>query len=210
MWLYGIPGCGKTVLNASIVQCLTSQTRGHRTRIVLYFYFDFNREYSTRDMIRWFIQQATDGQSMLHPKLRQLHNSCGRGEVLPEDVQLFDILQDMLEPFGDVFILIDALDECTDKIKLEYYIERMSAWGSDRLHVLMTSRREAFILNCLAPKVSEDLQIDFGAQENSDIKLWLEDQLTNRPIGVKFDKWTRPFDTKKMILETLLARSAGM
>lgn len=210
MWLYGIPGCGKTVLNASIVQSLKSQTRGHRTRIVLYFYFDFNREYSTRDMIRWFIQQATDGQIMLHPKLRQLHSTCGRGKVLPEDVQLFDILQDMLEPFDDAFILIDALDECTDKTNLEYYIERMSAWESDRLHVLMTSRREAFILNCLAPKVRKDLQIDFGAQENSDIKLWLEDQLTNRPIGVKFDKWTRPFDTKKMILETLLARSTGM
>lgn len=86
----------------------------------------------------------------------------------------------------------------------------MSAWESDRLHVLMTSRREAFILNCLAPKVRKDLQIDFGAQENSDIKLWLEDQLTNRPIGFKFDKWNRPFDTKKMILETLLARSTGM
>ena len=177
---------------------------------MLYFYFDFNREYSTRDMIRWFIQQATDGQIMLHPKLRQLHSTCGRGKVLPEDVQLFDILQDMLEPFDDAFILIDALDECTDKTNLEYYIERMSAWESDRLHVLMTSRREAFTLNCLAPKVRKDLQIDFGAQENSDIKLWLEDQLTNRPIGFKFDKWNRPFDTKKMILETLLARSTGM
>ncbi|KAJ5152694.1 uncharacterized protein N7482_009172 [Penicillium canariense] len=39
LWLYGIPGCGKTVLSASIIDYLNQQL--HSTGVILEFFFDF-------------------------------------------------------------------------------------------------------------------------------------------------------------------------
>jgi SpoVK/Ycf46/Vps4 family AAA+-type ATPase len=38
LWLYGIPGCGKTVLSSTVIENLKADAGGDR---VLYFYFSF-------------------------------------------------------------------------------------------------------------------------------------------------------------------------
>jgi Cdc6-like AAA superfamily ATPase len=41
LWLYGIPGCGKTVLTSTVIKDLEA-TFSTSSAIMLYFYFDFN------------------------------------------------------------------------------------------------------------------------------------------------------------------------
>ena len=41
LWLHGIPGCGKTVLSATIVQNALEYCGNRPNSIVLYFFFDF-------------------------------------------------------------------------------------------------------------------------------------------------------------------------
>ncbi|KAF9728326.1 vegetative incompatibility protein HET-E-1 [Paraphaeosphaeria minitans] len=42
LWLYGIPGCGKTVLSSTIIEHLLQQCNGDTRTVTAYFYFDFN------------------------------------------------------------------------------------------------------------------------------------------------------------------------
>lgn len=42
MWLYGIPGCGKTILSSSIIQDTIQRSNDDPTNAVAFYYFDFN------------------------------------------------------------------------------------------------------------------------------------------------------------------------
>lgn len=39
LWIYGIPGCGKTILSSTVLEHLHT---GQETKPVIYFYFDFS------------------------------------------------------------------------------------------------------------------------------------------------------------------------
>src|SRR2546423_3629801 len=61
LWLYGIPGCGKTILSSTIIEDLK---RTLSRQPLLYFYFDFN---------------DTDKQtldSMVRSLMSQLYSKC--------------------------------------------------------------------------------------------------------------------------------------
>jgi DNA replication protein DnaC len=56
LWIYGIPGCGKTILSSAIIENLRASLG---SQFVLYFYFDFNNtaKQSLQNMIRSLISQ---------------------------------------------------------------------------------------------------------------------------------------------------------
>jgi len=41
IWLYGIPGCGKTILSSAIVQSLFEYCTDDPGKVIAYFYFNF-------------------------------------------------------------------------------------------------------------------------------------------------------------------------
>jgi SpoVK/Ycf46/Vps4 family AAA+-type ATPase len=42
LWLYGIPGCGKTILSSTVIEHLLQHCRNDVRMVTAYFYFDFN------------------------------------------------------------------------------------------------------------------------------------------------------------------------
>ena len=46
----------------------------------------------------------------------------------------------ILEEFDDVFIVLDALDECAKRNDVLKWIEEMTSWRKGKLHLLATSR----------------------------------------------------------------------
>src|SRR2546423_9103116 len=56
LWLYGIPGCGKTILSSTIIEDLK---RTFPRQSLLYFYFDFNDtgKQTLESMVRSLISQ---------------------------------------------------------------------------------------------------------------------------------------------------------
>lgn len=146
LWLYGIPGCGKTILSSTIIKNLDSILS---SQPLLYFYFDFNDvgKQTLESMIRALISQLYYKHIETSQQLDTLFSSCEDGRRQPTCRLLCEAFLHMIEQVKEVWLVLDALDECcTRKGPLT---EGLLSWIKEVLnseqrnvHLLVTSRLE--------------------------------------------------------------------
>ncbi|THW01808.1 hypothetical protein D6D26_04814, partial [Aureobasidium pullulans] len=109
LWLCGISGSGKTILSSIILRNLLGGTPDH----VGYFYFDFNdqRKRSLEDMLRSLLAQLYRKISTASQSLDKMCSSNLHGTQQPSLQQMQDTFKIIVSSLGDVFIVMDALDE---------------------------------------------------------------------------------------------------
>ena len=146
LWLCGMPGCGKTILSSAIVKNLDSTLS---SQPLLYFYFDFNNagKQTLENMVRSFISQLYHKCGDTSRELNSLFSSCEDGSRQPTRESLSKALLDMIVHAKEVWIVLDALDECCTRKGPP--TEGLLSWMKDLLnsdqtnvHLLATSRRE--------------------------------------------------------------------
>jgi hypothetical protein len=91
--------------------------------------------------------------------------------------------------FDDVFIVIDALDECTTTVELMEFLENVIRWKHMSLHLLVTSRRVVEIEEVLEGSVdaSQSLAI---SNVDKDIKLYVSQILQKDKSFTRWDQET--------------------
>jgi hypothetical protein len=108
-----------------------------------------------------------------------------------------------LEDTGETFVVIDALDECTDHDKLLELIEQIHEWDNS-LHLLATSRKETNIYDSLSPVVSTSICIQ-NEDIKEDIRLYVHEEIkTDRTLR------KRTPEVQKHIEDTLVEQAHGM
>lgn len=219
LWIYGIPGCGKTVLNAKAVQYLRKRWTPEGG-ILLHFYFDFRaRQNDVDSMLRSLILQLMDHFRDAFPQIDQLFEaSCGRGARQPTRIELLEVLLLALainDRDGEkVYIVLDALDECdsADSEHLEAALARMHECNLPSAHFLITSRQDGLANSALEDIVS--LRYRVLARQidvDNDIAAWVEEQLSSRGrLGRKLSKWDQHASLKARIQSELLKKASGM
>lgn len=97
--------------------------------MVLYFYFDFNDVEKQRHekMIRSLIVQLFSQRAGISQALESLYSSCMNGERQSTYKILLEILHQMLEDFEKTYLVIDALDECVERVELMASIEELTS-----------------------------------------------------------------------------------
>jgi hypothetical protein len=113
-----------------------------------------------------------------------------------------------MEEFRQVYILLDALDECSQRVELMDAIGTLTRWKLHNSHVLVTSRRE------------RDLEISvngLGIWKNSiclesevvdeDIRRYVRQRLAE---DKSLSKWGKNIDLQKEIEAALMQGSQGM
>lgn len=146
LWLHGIPGCGKTILSSTIIADL--QNTEPFSSNLLYFYFDFSdtKKQSLENAVRSLISQLYDKRVELRQYLDSLYTSCTGGQRQPSNDELQSTLQDMLRDVREVWVVLDALDEC--QIRKVHPSENLLQWieglrdSQMNIHLLVTSRQE--------------------------------------------------------------------
>ncbi|TFY56712.1 hypothetical protein EVG20_g8826 [Dentipellis fragilis] len=114
IWLYGKPGGGKTVLCSTIIKMLQDHTKSKTSCALAFFYFDFkdsakpNFLHMLKSLLRQLCSQSLEASTVL----KQLHADHDNGARQPGRQDLQTALGDMLMHFDDVYIVLDALDEC--------------------------------------------------------------------------------------------------
>ena len=161
---------------------------------IAYFFFDgrdSQKDLQLHNMlIRSLISQLSDTQhGGITEKLADLYKRCGKVRQ-PSDVQLQDVLRDILDRFSNAYIMIDALDECTDR-------ERTLSWATElisdinrkaaNLHIVVTSRPERDIHDFFA--TLDPRSIDVGEANTEDIVEYLKIQIASK--FMKYDESTR-------------------
>ena len=195
----------KTCLPSSSI--IDKLLKPDHSRGIAYFFFD-GRDGQTElqlhnKLIRSLISQFSDVRHGDIPtELADLYKNCGVHQ--PLDDQLQDTLRDILKGFSTAYIVIDALDECTDRKNTLNWVKKLvtdAEWNALNLHIVVTSRPEQDIEENFGALHLDS--IDVGeATSNKDIMKYLKLQMES-----KFKKCDE--NTRNKIESELANRSEG-
>jgi hypothetical protein len=210
LWLYGIPGCGKTVLSSTILQDLLRHCDSNPEHIVIYFYFDFNNseKQDVVRMLRSLVYQLSWQAAEVPASLRALFSSCKDGKRQPPLDALLQAVRQIIQQLPQVYIMLDALDECTERTELMETLETIAGWKLLNMHLLVTSRRERDIESSLKGFV--DLQNGICLQVevvDKDIEQYVRQRLSD---DKGLNKWGKDIALRHEIESALMKGSKGM
>ena len=210
VWMHGIPGCGKTVLSSTVIQNTYKYCESRPGSIVLYFYFDFNEIEKQKHgkMIRSLVSQLSSQCANTRKVLESLYSSCRDGKQQPTESSLLAALYQMIEQFEDVYVILDALDECLERQELLASIQQLIGCNDGRIHILTTSRMEKDIEESMEPFTNnrEKICIDSVLIDN-DIRAYIGGRLqTDQAL----EKWQKQPKVQKEIEDTLMDKTEGM
>ncbi|PZD39425.1 vegetative incompatibility protein HET-E-1 [Pyrenophora tritici-repentis] len=161
LWLYGIPGCGKTILSSTIIEHLLHHCRDDTRMVAAYFYFDFNdaQKQDPELMLRSLLCQSLQRSVVIPKGVDALFLSCENGLRKPSLHALLDVIRQVVQEFAHVYIILDALDECSQRLELMDILKTVAGWQLNSLHLLMTSRKERDIERSLEGYIKEESAI---------------------------------------------------
>lgn len=209
LWLHGFPGCGKTVLSSTIVKDVLRNSMNNSHLAVAYFFFDFNdhQKQLSDNMVRSIVTQLSRQNQDTSNVLITLFSSC-KGREQPTTNALMAALQQMTQGSDDVYIILDALDECEDRFELLKIIEVMNQWKLDKVHVLVTSRKEKDIEELLGPLIEDEKEISIqSALVNDDIRAFVRERLKT---DSQLRRWKSRPQVQQEIEDALMSKVAGM
>jgi hypothetical protein len=161
---------------------------------IAYFFFDgrdSQKELQLHNkLIRTLISQLTDiRHGGMAEKLVDLYKRCGEVQQ-PSDEQLQNVLHDILGRFSQAYIIVDALDECTEREKTLNWVNKLISDTNRKaanLHIVVTSRPETDINDIFATLDPES--IDVGEANTKDIVEYLTLRMKSKFTG--YDEDTR-------------------
>jgi len=210
LWLYGIPGCGKTILSSTIIEHLLQYCHDNTSMVMAYFYFDFNdtQKQDPELMLRSLLCQLLQSSVGIPKGVDALFSSCENGKRQLPLHMLLEVTRQAMQEFTQVYVILDALDECTQRSELMDMLETVARWQLDNLHLLMTSRKERDIETCLESYVREEdtvcLQRDVVDQ---DIQRYVQQRLRDKK---SLAKWTKDAAISQEVEDALMRGAHGM
>jgi len=207
-----MPGCGKTILSSAIVKNLESILS---FQPLLYFYFDFSdtAKQTLDSMVRALINQLYYKQIETSQQLDSLFSTHEDGRRQPTSESLCKILLDMIEQVKEVWIVLDALDEC--RTRRGPSTEGILSWIKEVLnseqrnvHLLITSRLEHDIESGILEFAHDD---DIVPIQNSlisdDIRAYVRTRIRG-DNGLK--RWRSHPEVQNEIETRLMEKADGM
>lgn len=147
----GIPGAGKTILTAIVIENLHNQFSSDPTVGIAYNYYNFKRQgQQTADkLLASLLRQLCASQSSLPEPLKSLyikHEEKGK-HTRPSFEEIASTLQIVTQMFSRVFIIIDALDECQNQERSSCFTKFFGIQAKANVNLFATSRPLSDIKN---------------------------------------------------------------
>ncbi|GKT44261.1 vegetative incompatibility protein HET-E-1 [Colletotrichum spaethianum] len=207
LWLYSMPGCGKTVLCAKIINHLKDVD----DCVTLSFFFDFSdtRKQKLEDVFRSLAFQlyTLGGEDV--KELDSLFESHERGQRQPDTAALALALHAMMKYPTNIRIVLDALDECSMRGKLLTWMNGvLSNPDFEHVRLLTASRPEEEFQRSIPIWIGEESCIQFNKKSvTADIRSYIEDRLERSP---EFKKWSSFPSVLRRIKDEVGDKADGM
>lgn len=200
---YSQGGCSSSVIKDVIDSCELKSSTGYA-----YFFFDGRNAEAALlahdKLVRSIIMQLAHRCDGIPAALAEMYYQCDKGSRQPPIALLEDTLIRVLDGFDKVYIIIDALDECSERKDLVQWIQSLASRVKGKVHMMVTSRPEREISRGLGSLSNlEDVCIS-GQQMKPDIRCYLNARLCQSDA----DKWREA--QKDMIKDTLESGADGM
>jgi hypothetical protein len=191
LWLYGMPGCGKTIISTAVLEDLLQSCSHCSTGVSAHFYFDLNDAQTQCPdmMLRSLICQLSQNCARMPASLDTLFALRDSRQGLPSLQTLLEAFKQMMLEFPQVFVLIEALDECRQLQELMDVLETVAGWQLDNMHLLMISRKERDIESSLESYVKEEDTICLKRDVvDRDIQTFVQQRLSDDKSLAKWNK----------------------
>lgn len=208
LWIYGIPGAGKTILSTLVVDEVLTRKRSHSVGTA-YFYVrhDDKNSQLPSNVLGSIVSQLARQDSAALDDVVKLYTKHHRHESLtatPEEGDLVTLLYDISNNFTDVFIMIDGLDECgsvfdRDRKRLIEISSEMHRSEKCQIHTLIFSRDELDIRKCLTAAEFQTVSI---AATSEDLRLYVNAWIPL--LNIQSDK------LKAEVVDRLVEEAQGM
>ncbi|KIX98300.1 uncharacterized protein Z520_05601 [Fonsecaea multimorphosa CBS 102226] len=205
LWCPGLPGAGKTILSSMVVDWLESQHQGTDTAVI-YLYCNYKEEeiQTAQNLIGSLLKQAVQHRpSALPADVLSLYNKFLEKKTGPRLDELSRLLAQEVNTYSQVFVVIDALDECPEgnNTRGELLTEIQKLPSNAR--ILITSR--------YSPKIDEGFEnvphIEIRAT-NQDVELYVKGRIEKERSLAAHVLRDRPLTEE--VIETVVERSRGM
>jgi hypothetical protein len=210
LWLYGIPGCGKTILSSTVIEHLLQHCQYDTNMVTAYFYFDFNdaQKQDPELMLRSLLRQLLQRLVTIPKGADALFSSCDNGQRRLSVHDLLGVTQQAAQEVMQVYVVIDALDECTQRSELMGMLETVVGWKLDNLHLLMTSWKERDIESSLESHVEEEDTVCLQRTViDQDIQRYVQQRLRD---DKGLAKWNKDAAIREEIEAALMRGARGM
>ncbi|KAF8524668.1 hypothetical protein BU17DRAFT_42823, partial [Hysterangium stoloniferum] len=200
LWIYG-----SCMFGSSIIKNLQEYCGDYRLNAITYFFFDSrdSREefQSLHKLIKSLIKQLCAMCFDIPCPLLQIFGNGTQQASLKASQGVFC---DLVGGFKHVYIVLDALDECSERSKLLEWLQSLLAQKLDNLHILATTCPEPSIQTELDALGSQSLLLH-NTRVNRDISIYLYDRFEKVK---RFASLDRAFQEK--IFRTLNEKAEGM
>ncbi|KAK8048095.1 ankyrin [Apiospora saccharicola] len=145
LWLSGIPGAGKTVLAASVIEAALARSND---KVAVAFYFcDYKTEatWNPSTILSVIAAQLALQSEEAYKELASFYDQLHPPNGLPRSPRILELtmaLSTMTDRFDQVFIIVDALDECGEHTTSVVEILASYANDHDNVCAALLSRDE--------------------------------------------------------------------
>ncbi|OCL01946.1 hypothetical protein AOQ84DRAFT_199979 [Glonium stellatum] len=175
----GIPGAGKTMVAAIAIDHLCKRARSEDLGVAyLFCNYKAQAEQTYAVLLATVLKQLMYGRPDIAGPVTRMHESHEKQNNRPSPDEIFRALQSACSAYSTVYLVVDALDECTDRdrarTKLIDRLRELQAKISVR--VMFTSR---FIPE-IREKFQSDPMLEVRASEH-DVRRYVAGQLPRLP-----------------------------
>jgi len=207
LWVYGIPGAGKTILMASAIQEAVKQTS--KSQALAYFYCDY-KDQDTHDnhnilgsLAKQIAVQNEECFKLIGDFYRTWTSHQPPSDDVGKETAYFSLIIDLSRIFSSVMIIVDGLDEVSrDRSGTAHLLQSLNG-RSNNIKTLFASRREVDLEHPLR----DYKQLSIAAM-SSDLRLYVASEMETR-ISNKRLRIRNP-DLKEHIMRTLVEKADGM
>jgi hypothetical protein len=206
LWLYGKAGCGKTVLYSTVLEDIRvhCESKNNATYASFYFTFSDNRKQSYWNLLCSLVAQL----GWKEPGLSMLVQASEKPNAsVPGVDELERILLACVQSYDELFLLLDALDECPESNEARQNVleglERL-AQGAPNTRMFVTSREVSSVGESMQVLAANLVSVA-SRSVNADIRRYVSAQLARDRKLSKMD-----LSTKNLIEDTILRKADGM
>jgi hypothetical protein len=176
--------------SSTIIEHLSNLCRNDTSKVLAFWYFNFRDKDEDKqnvdNLLCSLIRQLSAGVNTLPQdvlKLREYKRAAKRPGTDKLATVLKSIIGDLRK---DVFIVMDALDECPENARKRYFLVQIEqlAGKYENLHILVTSRREVDISNSLENAATAIINIEDSVE--TDVRLFVQRRLED---DKKLKRW---------------------
>jgi NACHT domain len=193
LWCVGIAGGGKSIFASVVIESLRSaQTKkdpGSKAGVAcLFLEYERWQDQTTQSLTSAILRQLVDQSDVLPQSVIDLYYSHQKNKMPLKLNECLTALSDVIQRFSQVFLVVDALDECSDEICRELMSSLLEQQRETGIKILVTSR----------PTINFHEDFDFAdckrleiKAEEQDVKIVLDKLIERLPRLIRTDEVLR-------------------